>query len=247
MFRVCPTGSLKGLLGALLDFVYPPYCCLCGTRLQEGEKVVCEGCWGEVKPLQGPFCPNCGYPVKPGADECAMCQQRGWTFRQVGVLADFQPPVQQLIHLLKYKGKRSVGTRLGAMLSQALQGRPQWQRADLIIPVPLHRSRLRERGYNQSLLIAKALAERLQKPLRQELLVRRRNTRSQTKLNVAQRVENVSGAFQVKYPVEVREKRIILVDDVITTGATADACSRSLVNAGAKEVLVAAVATPINI
>jgi len=176
-----------------------------------------------------------------------MCQQRGWTFRQVGVLADFQPPVQQLIHLLKYKGKRSVGTRLGAMLSQVLQGRPQWQKADLIIPVPLHTSRLRERGYNQSLLIAKALGEGLQKPLRQELLVRKRNTRSQTKLNVAQRVENVSGAFQVKYPVEVRDKRIILVDDVITTGATADACSRSLLNAGAKEVLVAAVATPINL
>ncbi len=239
------TGVFKGLAGAVLDFVYPPYCCLCGSRLQEGERVVCEDCWEKVKPLQGPFCPKCGYPIKPDVEGCLMCQQRGWSFHRVGVLSNFQSPVQQLVHLLKYKGKRSVGTRLGAMLSQVLQDRPQWQGADLIIPVPLHKSRLRERGYNQSLLVAKALSEKLQKPLRPELLMRKRNTRSQTKLDVAQRVENVSGAFQVNHPEEIWGRRIILVDDVITTGATADACSRSLLDAGAKEVLVAAVATPV--
>ena len=162
------------------------------------------------------------------------------------ILTDFEPAVQQLIHLLKYKGKRSVGTRLGVMLAQVLRDRPRWQEADLIIPVPLHKSRLRERGYNQSFLIGKALGEKLRKPLRPELLVRKRSTRSQTKLNVAERIENVSGAFRVNHPEQLDGKRIILVDDIITTGATADACSRSLLNAGVKEVLVATVAAPIN-
>ncbi len=245
MFWAHLTGVFEILAGALLDFIYPPYCCLCRSRLQQGEKVVCEDCWGEVKPLGGPFCPNCGYPVEPDADGCPMCRQRGWSFQRVKILTDFEPAVQQLIHLLKYRGKRSVGTRLGVMLGQTLRSRPRWQKADLIIPVPLHKSRLRERGYNQSFLIGKALSEELQKPLRPELLVRRRSTRSQTKLNVTERIENVSGAFRVNHPEQLDDKRIILVDDIITTGATADACSRSLLNAGAKEVLVAAVAAPI--
>jgi ComF family protein len=149
-----------------------------------------------------------------------------------------------MVHLMKYKGKRSIGLRLGSMLAAALRRDPRFGHVDLLVPVPLHRVRLKERGYNQSELLAQALGEMLDKPMRTDLLARTRYTSDQTKLDVYQRRANVAGAFRVKDERQIAGRDVALVDDVLTTGATLEACGETLFAAGARSVSVLTVASP---
>jgi ComF family protein len=159
-------------------------------------------------------------------------------------MARFDGVVQDLIHLMKYQGKRSIARRLGTMLADRLLSDSTVGQIDLLIPVPLHPSRERERGYNQSALIARAVGERLGVPVEERVLQRLKNTQTQTRLSAPERTANVAGAFRVRIPETVAGRRIALVDDVVTTGATADACAEALLTTGASEVLLFALASP---
>jgi ComF family protein len=235
--------TLKVLGSALVDFVFPPFCSLCREALGEGERVVCEACWSKVEVLSGPRCPRCGAPRAEG-DGCPNCADRGFRFSGACVLAPFDEGAQALIHLLKYREKASVGVRFGRMLGEAVRADPRMAGVELVLPVPLHRSRARERGYNQSALIARGVGEALGRPVEERALARTRATRTQTELSAEERVRNVSGAFVVRRPGRVAGLRLLLVDDVFTTGATFDACAGALLDAGAFEVFAAAVASP---
>jgi len=182
--------------------------------------------------------------MKEDTQDCQECSKKRRSFRYVRVLTPFDHTVQKIIHLLKYNRKRSLGTRLGRMLAVSLLHDSRTNDVDLVVPVPLHKSRLRERGYNQSYFLAQPIGKDLSKPVRDDLLVRVKRTRSQTDLSPTERVKNVSEAFKVKRPDEVRGRKVMLVDDVITTGATVEACSRALLEGGAIDVVVAAVASP---
>lgn len=159
-------------------------------------------------------------------------------------MARFEGVVQDLIHLLKYQGKRSIAKRLGAVLADRLLSDSMVGRIDLLIPVPLHSSRERERGYNQSALIARAVGEHLGVPVEERVLQRVKNTQTQTQLSASERSANVAGAFRVRVPEVVAGRRVALVDDVVTTGATADACAEALIATGASEILLLALAAP---
>jgi len=159
-------------------------------------------------------------------------------------MARFEGVVQDLIHLLKYQGKRSIAKRLGAVLADRLLSDSTVGRIDLLIPVPLHSSRERERGYNQSALIARAVGEHLGVPVEERVLQRVKNTQTQTQLSASERAANVAGAFRVRIPEVVAGRRVALVDDVVTTGATADACAEALIATGASEILLLALAAP---
>ena len=152
--------------------------------------------------------------------------------------------LQEIIHLLKYRGITSVGMELGREIGDVIIRDPLFQEAHMLVPVPLHKLKLRERGYNQSLVLCKGIAEVTHIPVRTDFLVRLKYTQSQTKLSLDERKGNVGGAFAInrkRFP-DADEKTMILVDDVVTTGSTMNACAQVLLDHGARRVLVASAA-----
>ena len=204
----------------LLDFSFPPQCALCKGELDTCFSPVCEKCYDSLVllPHQRLF-----DPVYEGAFSAAYAV---WTFSD---------PFQELVHLLKYGNRPVVGTALAKRMA-AMLIKDAWANIDGLVPVPLHSTRKRERGYNQSEVIGKELSRRLGIPLETGLLKWIRQTATQTKLNRAARAKNLLGAFQVCRCVAGR--RLLLLDDVFTTGSTVDKCANMLMEAGAGEVRV---------
>jgi ComF family protein len=173
-------------------------------------------------------------------------------FKSEGVVRNFlscylfekKGKMQEIVQLLKYGGIRSLGVRLGEEIGARIQENSEFLASDYLIPVPLHTLKRRERGYNQSEYLCRGISERTGIPVHTSLILRIRNTESQTHLNIEQRQENVGGAFAInpKQRMSVQGKSFIIVDDVITTGSTINACARVLRMAGAREVFVASAA-----
>lgn len=231
-------------LGSLLDFFLPRGCVFCRGALPEGAGVaVCEACRDGIEWVASPVCPRCGqvFGSRKGADHlCGLCQKEPPPFARAraAVLYDEDGPAGTAIKRFKY------GRRLDLLpVMQAWLRTPACQElaeaADLLVPVPLHARRLKERGFNQALLLAQAFPH---KPLAREALVRVRHTLPQSGLNPKERRENVNRAFAVLRPEEVKGKHLALIDDVYTTGATVKECARVLLRAGAREVQVLTVA-----
>jgi ComF family protein len=154
----------------------------------------------------------------------------------------YEPPLRDAIRLFKYHGKVSLADAFGALLGQALPALPE---CDFVMAVPLHPTRLREREFNQSLLLADRLAPRLRKPVAVGTLIRTRATEPQTELTRSARRANLRRAFAVPHPEEVTDKRILLVDDVMTTGTTVNECAKALRRAGSSDVYVLTLARTI--
>ncbi len=165
-------------------------------------------------------------------------------FDQVVSCWEFTPEIESVIHHIKYEGGRRLGRFIGNIVGELLSREMDFRKFDMMAPVPLHLIRKRERGYNQSELLCKGIVCHIDIPVYNNLIVRRRNTPSQTKLDGLQRQENVEGAFYVTSPEVVTGKKIILVDDVVTTGATMNSCAKSLINAGACCVVGISIARP---
>jgi len=208
---------------AVLDLLYPPLCVLCGERLSRHERVVCTRCWARVERWDGEVTLEACKRVSP--------IYAAGLFKAPGPGKDDDPdPMRGIIRNLKYRNKRSLARRLGEWMAGSLPGGEGF---DAVIPVPLHSARKRERGYNQSELLAREVAARLGIPVLTRALKRVRNTRSQTGLKREERLLNVQGAFRVKDKPAVSGKAVLLVDDVTTTGATLEACGEALILAGA--------------
>jgi len=164
------------------------------------------------------------------------CQDHTTSVKRTRALGLYQGTLSSIIHLLKYEQKPSLARRLGLMMSTLILNDPCFSSTDLIIPVPLHPIRERERGYNQSRLLARAMSESTGFPLASDVLMRRRNTRSQTDFPPEERPDNVADAFAVRRPEVVEGKRVLLVDDVTTTGSTFHFCGTALLAVGVQEV-----------
>ncbi len=232
------------LKNSLLDFVFPPHCLLCNRFISSEESksngfrpagLVCEDCWNSLNVLPHPFCPTCRTFLNQSMRRCPSClgQSSLSLNRSLGL---FDPYYQTLIHYFKYKRKISLGKELGKRLGELLKQDEFSKDYDYLMPVPLHNARERERGYNQSKILAEEISELTFLPLLDKVLIRKKNTRDQTNLNAEERERNVRGAFVVRDNIELKGKKIILVDDVMTTGATLKECSRVLKEAGVKEV-----------
>lgn len=218
---------LRGAGRTLLDLLYPPRCPGCG-RLGV---LFCQECRARIEPLPELSCHRCGGPV----EESGLCQACRTTASHLDALfaaAVFAPPLRDAIHELKYNNGRALAEPLGQRMAAVWRSRGL--SADLLVPVPLHRSRQAERGYNQSALLARVLAAEVGVPLDERLLVRQRATAHQVGLGQADRLRNVAGAFACQK--DVTGKRVMLVDDVATTGATLEACAAALRAAGAASV-----------
>ena len=236
------TRRFVGELGkALLDFVYPPSCLTCERGIAEAADYLCAACWEKILGQTQVRCRRCGCPLEREGAFCLNCATWEPDFERAVVLGRFAGPMQQAIHVLKFKHHKELGVELGRRMGGAL-GR-SLEPVDLLVPVPLHPARQRERGYNQSLCIARGLAAVLGVGVESRVVRRRLNTRQQALLDASQRRENLRDSFCCASPLP--EHRCIgLVDDVLTTGATLDACTLALFEGGARRVWAVALASP---
>lgn len=238
------TGSLRARAASLAKLieliVYPSFCRLCAEPLDEpGEKVVCRACLARLVPRGGPSCPVCGrFHESVGEDHlCSRCLERAPVFSVHRSCGIYGGALKDIILLFKYR-KYAPLSRPLAEYARTCLGSDQrlWEGANFLVAVPLHPARKRERGFNQSRLIARDLARLRGLTVLEGCLVKTGNVPPQAGLHAADREKNVKNAYAVRNGRKVRGKTLILVDDVTTTGATIRECARVLVEAGAKEV-----------
>jgi len=237
------TETRRRLAGAgrlVLDALLPPRCLACGGAV-DSHGALCAECWQEIHFLGPPCCARCGLPFAFDAGsgvECAQCLAYPPPFGRARAVFAYDDHSRRLILAFKHADQLHGFPSFGQWLARS--GAELLAEADLIAPVPLHWTRLFRRRFNQSAALAQATVAAWRGPggpaFAPDLLVRRRRTRSQGHLSRLQRAENVRGAFQVKPGQDLAGKRVILVDDVLTTGATVEACARVLKRAGAAQV-----------
>lgn len=208
-------------LGDFFQLFFPRQCCLCGELLANNEHDICSSCLIEL-----PFVVS-----TDATDNPVEHRLRGRIpIDAATALLYFQQgnKTQRLLHQIKYSGNEKLAVTMGRRMGIKLAESGQFDNVDILVPVPLHRSKLRKRGYNQSLLLCKGIAQTFPRPISDSNLVRKIKTDSQTHKNREERMENMSHVFEVRNPEALSGKHLLLVDDVITTGATAEACCQAL-------------------
>jgi len=219
---------------SLLDFFLPRFCASCNTKLPPDEHIVCNNCFSKIK----------------RADEDRINAEFTKKFAHDKIISSFtslfifekDKELQSIIHELKYGGKFGIGKYLGEIIARELNQQIRDWRIDLIVPVPLHHLKRAERGYNQSDFLAKGISSVLKIPVKSRIVKRVRFTSTQTELTLVQRKENVRNAFALRGKPKLNGQNILLLDDVITTGATTSECAKVLVDNGAKKVYACSVA-----
>ena len=239
-------SHFRGMCEALASLVLPAPCRICTRILDTGSPIpFCQTCMKALmQALPEPLCAQCGRPIVSAAvaesisqPQCHLCRNGIYAFDLARSFGAYTPRMSRAILLLKYGNVTPLGTWFSRHLASLVKGQREAFAADAVVPVPLDQGRLRERGYNQAELIAKPLARLLGIPFRSYLLVRKRPRPNQLRLTRLERWETVRGAYATHKMAQVDKLRVILVDDVFTTGATLDACSRALKDAGAARVV----------
>jgi ComF family protein len=243
--------TLRALSATFLDLLFPRRCAGCEEKwLLSAAGHWCPDCVAALPWIQSPLCPQCGapFPDSPACGDhlCADCLAAAFSFDWARSAAIFTGPVRDRIHDLKFGGKLHWAPALADLLVQALERTDPLPTSDVLIPVPLHRRRLRARGFNQAAAVARHLARHILVPVRHGVLRRSRWTDPQTRLGRAARLDNVRGAFDVAAPAAVEGRAVLLVDDVFTTGTTLNACAAVLKAAGARWVGALTVARAIH-
>lgn len=219
----------------LLNLLFPALCNGCGLTLYGGEKAICAHCLADL--------PYTDFHLY---SDNLVAKQFWGRLPCDGAMAMLYfkkgSKTQNLIHHLKYKGQTEVGYVLGSLLGEKLALSHQYKAIDCIVPVPLHLKKERSRGYNQSRYIADGIAHQIAVPINYNSLFRKKATKSQTQKSRYTRYENMQTVFQIDYPETLKNKHVLLVDDVITTGATLEACGHSLLNSGVKKLSIATLA-----
>lgn len=242
--------SIIGFLEDLLALVYPKEinCAFCQTPLKEAaDNNVCGKCASYLPFVSDNVCSICGRPYPEGyANEtCEECRDRDMHFDGGCTVFEYGGLIQEILHRLKYNGEFELASPIGLFMASRLKDM-RWD-MDFILPVPLHQERLKARGFNQSYLLAQTIGREFGMDVRDGILIRQRHTESQVNFSRLERIHNVRDAFKVKDDIKLSGKRILIVDDIMTTGATLDECSRVLKINGASKVYCITAACPINI
>ncbi len=258
---------MNGIGESLFATLFPSDCRICRKPLVNISRLpVCRDCLSQIHAISCEVCAICGESIatpyalgmQPEKLLCGACRQDEPPFAKAVAYGSYNGNLRELIHLLKYEQVKPVAQVLGAMLAEAIEGIKDSLPAEgvVVVPVPLHKSKRRQRAFNQAEMIARAALDLLKKNgsaglrtwmLNKKALVRCRATQSQIGLTRAQRRENMRGAFAVPHPKAVQNQTVLLIDDVVTTGTTVAECARILSKAGASKVYVASVARTLRI
>ncbi|MDI6781920.1 MAG: ComF family protein [bacterium] len=241
----------KRIFWGLFNLIFPAECSLCSNPLETiRERYICSDCLNKIKPLELPVCEKCGKPLvssfnlvqHPLCHECHTMERYFTSARAVGT---YEGVLKKAIWLFKYEGKTGLQNTLGSLMVDCIShfgwtnnvstGR---EGIDIIIPVPLHKTKLKSRGYNQSDILAAFIGKKMNIPVSRNNLKRIKATITQASLKRKERIKNIHNAFCIRQPEEFSAKRILLIDDVFTTGATSNECSRILKQAGSDDVFV---------
>ena len=237
---------MNALLRSLILVLYPAQCRHCGENLDPSDgHYICKSCWQEVEFIKRPYCETCGQPLNPLAalpdriSSCDECPENPW-FRKARSMAVYysDPAVRTIsvvgeaIRLLKYHGKTVMAKPLADMMIKAIPVFFGMEDYDYIVPVPIHKRKRRERGYNQMELIGRRLSSATGIPLKTRSFIKVVNTRSQVNLSREERLGEVKDVFDIPDPSRIAGKRILLVDDVLTTGATVNESAKTLTKKG---------------
>ncbi len=234
--------AVNQMFSKLVDGLYPPNCVLCGEagQQQRGSSAsldLCAACQNDLR-RNSSCCFQCGIPLSVAATDpstrCGDCLKNPPAYTHICVPYIYQWPLDRLIQVFKFQGNLAVGKVLASLLSQAIQDEPK-PTAEVIIPIPLHPSRLEERGFNQATLLAADLASSLQLQLIEDLLIRQKPSQPQAGLDARSREKNIKGVFAIQQGKSIPSS-VTLVDDVMTTGSTLNEAARILIDAGVKTV-----------
>lgn len=217
-----------------VDFVYPPNCTGCG---KSGE-IWCQTCQNSVHPIDGPLCRLCGYPSARN-EVCSDCQKSPPPYSALRSWAEFEGPLREALHNLKYHSDLAMGNVFAPFLIHIILS-CQWD-FDFIIPMPISKQHYSSRGFNQSVIISRPIALALNKPMVNNAVERIKETKSQVNLDRDERFKNLQSAF-LGNSAKLLNKKVLLVDDISTTGATMISCSQSLKDAGCSQVYCLTVA-----
>lgn len=228
-------SPFKGLFSDVLNLFYPRICAVCNNNLLHGENLLCTHCLADLPRTR--FHNDFNNPVS----------QMFWGrvyLQQATALYFFKKGsrYQDLVHHLKYNGRKDIGLYLGNMLGAELSETAFYSDVDFIIPVPLHPKREKKRGYNQSTVIANGMAEQMKKPVQTNILLRKKETETQTKKSRDERIKNMENTFVVDPSPQIFNKHFLLVDDVVTTGATLESCAAALLEIPGSRVSIACLA-----
>ncbi len=239
---------------AFKNLLFPAFCRRCDARILTEENLYyCPQCWSEIRLIERPYCSVCGRPHDKAAGfterdnfpcaDCGTIKRRPYGRMYAATVYD--DLVKEAILLFKYGSRELLVGPLGSLMIEFAEREVDFEQYNAVVPVPLHRVRQRERGFNQAAELARCLTERFGDLTVQNGLLRIRDTRQQTRLSGVERRRNIKGAFALAQEMDCHGKRILLVDDVITTGATAEECARTLRRGGATTVDVLAVARAV--
>ncbi len=237
---------IKEISIGIKTLIYPPACIACGTRLWDDKQFVCDFCLHELERLRAPLCERCGTPVEQPVDSCPSCSLVEIHYDKARSIFSFRDDkVRSLIHALKYHYVRSLEKPLGQLLYPGYELYYKKTPIDFILPVPLHKQRMREREFNQSALLARQLGMLANIECRENIVKREKRTSPQTNLKLKERQHNLAGAFKVNFPNDIKHKNILIIDDVFTTGVTVNELCSVLYKNGAGNLYVLTLARAI--
>ncbi len=246
-------AMMREAAGGLVALCFPGDCRVCARPLEELSRVpICAACLGSFRVIRAPFCGTCGRPMVAGAHVgaagpmCALCRRSVYSFQLARSYAAYDDALLRAITLLKHEAIGPLAAWLGARLAEVARADPAISKADVVVPVPLHPERERERGFNQAELLARVVAARLNLPMEPRAIARRKPRPAKLKLSRHERWQAARGAYEAVTGTQFDKRRVLLVDDVFTTGATLDACSRALRSAGAEHVTALTVARVVD-
>jgi len=242
---------LRGLFKGLKDLLYPNCCLVCKNRIPapDQEQLICTVCWDKLEKNLPPFCAGCGRHLTPEAiknNACPSCSKckTNFCFDRAFSPCQYSGSVKKLIHEFKYSRKDYLGQPLGKLMNTFIHDyHLPIEYFDFIVPIPLHKSRLREREFNQAEILSHEIARQFNKKVLTDGFIRVKPTKTQTELTWPQRCQNMEKSFSVTKPDLIKDTNLLLVDDVLTTGATSNEAAKCLKNAGAKKVLLLTLAS----
>jgi ComF family protein len=236
---------VKQFFNALLDVILPPICHICHSFIPDAGRLhICPSCQDHLPLVSSPLCSLCGIPFAGTGNNhrCGACLTHPPHFDAARAGFLYEGAIRDLIHSFKYNQRTQLRYPLALLAMEGVNRVVTDHKPHLIVPVPLHRSRLRQRGFNQAVLLGRVISQQLSLPMLPDAMIRTRRTEPQIELSATERRMNVKGAFTVGRTDSVAGMRILLLDDVMTTGSTMDECARELKKAGAEAVIAATIA-----